>query len=112
MVSTSRLPMRFVTLLSLFGACANLIYSFYVMFIWFFKESVAPGWVSSSLQMSGMFLLISLVLLVLGEYILYMASLYNEGPQYHVGQEFTSAKMTRLEKLNLENIKPTEKQGT
>jgi glycosyltransferase involved in cell wall biosynthesis len=112
MVSTSRLPMRFVTFLSLFGACANLIYSFYVMFIWFFKESVAPGWVSSSLQMSGMFLLISLVLLVLGEYILHMASLSNEEPKYHVGQEFTSAKMTRLEKLNLEDIKPTEKQGT
>ena len=112
MVSTTHLPMRFVTFLSLFGACANLIYSFYVMFIWFFKENVAPGWVSASLQMSGMFLLISLVLLVLGEYILHMANLSNEEPKYHVGQEFTSAKMTRLEKLNLEDIKSTEKQGT
>ena len=111
MVSTTHLPMRFVTFLSLFGACANLIYSLYVMLIGFFAENVAPGWVSTSLQMSGMFFLISLVLLVLGEYILHMASLSNEGPQYHVGQEFTSAKMTRLEKLNLENIKPTEKQG-
>jgi polyisoprenyl-phosphate glycosyltransferase len=111
MISTTRLPMRIVTFLSLFGASANLLYSIYVMFIWFFTENIAPGWVSSSLQISGMFFLISLVLLVLGEYILYMASLYNEGPQYHVGQEFTSEKMSRLEKLNLENIKPTEKQG-
>ena len=112
MISTSRLPMRIVSFLSLFGASANLLYSIYVMFIWFFTENIAPGWVSSSLQISGMFFLISLVLLVLGEYILYMASLYNEGPQYHVGQEFTSEKMSRLEKLNLENIKPTDKQGT
>ena len=112
MVSTTHLPMRFVTFVSLFGACANLIYSLYVMLIGIFAQNVAPGWVSTSLQMSGMFFLISLVLLVLGEYILHMASLSNEGPQYHVGQEFTSAKMTRLEKLNLENIKPTEKQGT
>jgi polyisoprenyl-phosphate glycosyltransferase len=111
MVSTTRVPMRLVTVLSLFGAGANLIYSLYVVSIGLFAENVAPGWVSMSLQMSGMFFLISLVLLVLGEYILHMASLSNEGPQYHVGQEFTSAKMTRLEKLNLEEIKPTEKQG-
>jgi hypothetical protein len=31
-----------------------------------------------------------------------MASLSNEGPLYHVGQEFTSARMTRREKLNIE----------
>ena len=49
-----------------------------------------------------MFFLISLVLLVLGEYILHMTSLSNEGPLYHVGQEFTSARMTRREKLNIE----------
>ena len=111
MVSTTRAPMRLVTVLSLFGAGANLIYSLYVVLIGLFAENVAPGWVSMSLQMSGMFFLISLVLLVLGEYILHMASLSNEGPQYHVGQEFTSARMTRLEKLNLEEIKPTKKQG-
>ena len=111
MVSTTRAPMRLVTVLSLFGAGANLIYSLYVVLIGLFAENVAPGWVSMSLQMSGMFFLISLVLLVLGEYILHMAGLSNEGPQYHVGQEFTSARMTRLEKLNLEEIKPTEKLG-
>ena len=111
MVSTTRAPMRLVTVLSLFGAGANLIYTLYVVLIGFFAENVAPGWVSMSLQMSGMFFLISLVLLVLGEYILHMASLSNEVPQYHVGQEFTSAKMTRLEKLNLEEIKSTLKQS-
>lgn len=102
LVSTTRVPMRLVTMLSMFGAVANLIYSFYVMAIGLFKTDVAPGWVSLSLQQSGMFFLISLVLLVLGEYIVNMASLSNEGPLYHVGQEFTSARMTRHEKLNVE----------
>jgi len=101
LVSTTRTPMRLVTSLSLFGAVANLIYSAYVVFIAIFKTDVAPGWVSFSLQQSGMFFLISLVLLVLGEYILNMASLSNEGPAYHVAQEFTSAKLTRHEKLNI-----------
>lgn len=103
-VSTTQAPMRLVTSLSLFGAVANLIYSFYVVVIGLFKTDVAPGWVSMSLQQSGMFFLISLVLLVLGEYILHMASFSNEGPLYHVGQEFMSTRMTRQEKLNIEDI--------
>lgn len=102
LVSTTRAPMRLVTSLSLFGAVANLVYSIYVVAIAFLKADVAPGWVSLSLQQSGMFFLISLVLLVLGEYILNMVSLQNEGPLYHVGQEFASARMTRREKLNIE----------
>lgn len=102
LVSATRAPMRLVTMLSLFGAAANLLYSSYVVAVAFLKIDVAPGWVSLSLQQSGMFFLISMVLLVLGEYILNMVSLQNEGPLYHVGQEFTSARMTRREKLNIE----------
>lgn len=102
LVSTTRAPMRLVTWLSLFGAGANLLYSIYVVAIGILKSNVAPGWISLSLQQSGMFFLISLVLLVLGEYILHMASLSNEGPLYHVAQEFTSARMMRRERLNIE----------
>jgi hypothetical protein len=36
-----------------------------------------------------------------------MVSLSNEGPPYHIGQEFTSARMTRHEKLNLEEVVST-----
>ena len=102
LVSTTRAPMRLVTMLSLFGATANLVYSIYVLAVAFLMPDVAPGWVSLSLQQSGMFFLISLVLMVLGEYMLHAASLSNEGPLYYVGQEFTSARMTRREKLNVE----------
>lgn len=104
LVSTTRAPMRLVTYLSMFGAIANLVYSVYVLAVGILKTDVAPGWVSFSLQQSGMFFLISLVLLVLGEYIINMASLSNEGPLYHVAQEFTSGRMTRLDKLNIEEV--------
>lgn len=103
LVSTTQAPMRVVTSLSLFGAAANLVYSIYVLAVGLFKNDVAPGWVSMSLQQSGMFFLISIVLLVLGEYILNMVSLSNEGPLYHVGQEFTSTRMIHREKLNIED---------
>jgi len=106
LVSSTRAPMRLVTALSLFGAVINLVYCAYIIAVVLLKPDVAPGWVSLSLQESGMFFLISLVLLVLGEYILNMASFSNEGPLYHIGQEFTSARMTRLDKLNIEENTP------
>jgi len=34
--------------------------------------------------------------------MLHAASLTNEGPLYYVGQGFTSARMTRRERLNIE----------
>jgi hypothetical protein len=104
LVSTSRAPLRAVTTLSLFGAVANVLYAVYVLVIGFFKQDVEPGWVSVSLQQSGMFFLISLVLLVLGEYILHMAALSNEAPEYHLAQEFTSARISRRERLNVERV--------
>ena len=104
LVSTTQTPMRLVTSISLFGAASNLLYSIYVVAVGILKTDVAPGWVSLSLQQSGMFFLISLVLLVLGEYILHMASLSNEGPRYHVGQELTSVRTTRTERLNVEEV--------
>ncbi|MEX8517775.1 MAG: glycosyltransferase [Leptothrix sp. (in: b-proteobacteria)] len=102
MVSTTQVPMRVVMSLSMFAAFANLMYSVYVIGVAILKTDVAPGWITLSLQQSGMFFLLSLVLLVLSEYILQMASLSNEGPSYHVAQEFTSARITRREKLNIE----------
>jgi len=104
LVSTTRAPVRLVTGLSLFGAVANLLYSGYVAAVLLLKDHVAEGWVSMSLQQSAMFFLISVVLLVLGEYILNVARLSNEGPPYHVAQEFTSARMIRHEKLNVESV--------
>jgi glycosyltransferase involved in cell wall biosynthesis len=102
LVSTTYIPMRLVTLLSLLGAGANLLYCMYVVGVGIFKADVAPGWISVSLQQSGMFFLISLVLLVLGEYILNMVSVSSNAPRYHVAQEFTSARMTSREKLNVQ----------
>jgi polyisoprenyl-phosphate glycosyltransferase len=102
LVSTTRAPMRIVTLLCLFGAIANLLYSIYVLWISFFKVGISPGWASLSLQQSGMFFLISLVLLILSEYIMHMVRMSSDGPSYHVAKEFTSAKLTRKERLNIE----------
>lgn len=101
--SSTQFPMRVVTLLTLFGAGANLIYSIYVLWVSFVDPNVTSGWASLSLQQSGMFVLLSMVLFILGEYILNVVRLANDGPDYHVSAEFTSALITRRNKLNLED---------
>jgi hypothetical protein len=100
--STSENPLRLATILSALGAFASLAYSIYVMSIWAFQRNVAPGWVSLSMQQSGMFFLISLVLLVLSEYVLDISRKANSGPSYYIADEFTSARLTRKERLNVE----------
>ena len=100
--SSSESPLRLATTLSAVGAFASLAYSIYVVFIWAIKEDVAPGWASLSLQQSGMFFLISLVLLVLSEYVLEISRKANSGPAYYIADEFTSARLTRKERLNVE----------
>lgn len=101
LASSTRAPMRLVTLFSLVGAVANVLYSIYVVAIAILKADVEPGWVSLSLQQSGMFFLISLTLLVLGEYVLQVASQSNEGPPYQVASEHLSATLTRRQRLNV-----------
>ena len=111
LASSTRAPMRLVTALSLFGAVANLLYSIYVVGVAVFKADVEPGWVSLSLQQSGMFFLISLTLLVLGEYVLQMASMSNEGPPYHVASEHLSERLTRRQRLNVSSPSAATREG-
>jgi hypothetical protein len=103
--STTRIPMRIVTWFSLLAATVNFLYAMYVIGIGIFKADVAPGWLSLSLQQSVMFFLISIVLFVIGEYIIQMVALSTEGPLYHIAHELNSATMTRREKLNIEETK-------
>lgn len=86
----SRAPLRFASLLALFGATANVVYAVYVVAISLIREDLAEGWASTALQMSGMFFLVSLVLLLISEYLLQIvpASRYSRltaSPSFTVG---------------------------
>lgn len=100
--SSSENPLRLATYIAAVAAFASLVYSIYVVFVWVFMKNVAPGWVSLSIQISGMFFLMSLVLLVLSEYVLEISRKVNSGPAYFIADEFTSARLTRKSRLNVE----------
>ncbi len=101
LVSSTRAPLRSLTWLATLAATLNLLYSGYVIAVFVLKADVAPGWTTLSLQTSGMFLLFSLILLVLGEYVLQLAASVKGGPAWHVAREFKSATVTRRTKLNI-----------
>lgn len=100
--NSTKLPLRFVTFLTLFGALSNIMYSIYVLVVAIFFENVAEGWVSLSLQQSGMFFLISVVLFLLSEYILSILSSSYKNSDYHVADEYKSNFSNESKKLNVE----------
>ncbi len=96
------LPLRIASALALAGATLNVLYSGYVIVIRLIKSDVMPGWTTLSLQQSGMFLLLSLVLFILVEYVAQMLAWTLEGPSYYLAGEHTSAVLTRRARLNVE----------
>ena len=69
-----------------------------------FKSNVEEGWTTLSLQLSGMFFLISLVLFIICEYLYNLNNSTNDGPLFHIGQEFKSENNQNFEKLNIEDL--------
>lgn len=101
LVASGPKPMRLVSLMCLFGAGINVLYSFYVVLIFLFKADVAPGWVTLSLQQSGMFFLISLVLLLLAEYVLIATRGGRSRLRYALKDETSASRITRREQTGL-----------
>lgn len=89
-VTYSLHPLRWVSRLALGAATVNLAYLGYVLAIFLFRSHVAEGWTTLSLQSSGMFFLLFLVLTVLCEYVGRILEETRERPLYHVMEEHSS----------------------
>ena len=101
MTLSTFLPLRVATLLASAGAIISFIYSLYIIAVWLLIEKVVPGWVSLSMQISIMFFLNSLVLLIMSEYILSVSRRFNSGPKYYIIEELTSYEMRIKDELNI-----------
>lgn len=83
-------PLRFVTWLGVFAGVANVMYALYVVLLNLSNIEVAQGWTTTSLQLSGMFFLLFLILVVLAEYIGRILTESRKDPSYFVADELTS----------------------
>lgn len=105
-VANSMAPIRLVSIATMCGALLNLFYSAYVVLVAILKSNVAPGWVTLSLQQSGMFFLISMILFVLTEYMIHSMRWSMRGTEYFIDSERTSALLSRRHRLNVERALP------
>jgi glycosyltransferase involved in cell wall biosynthesis len=87
LVTTSISPLRMVSYLGIGVAMLNLIYAGYVVVVNMLKSDVAAGWTTLSLQISGMFFFVFLVLVVICEYVGRTLGEAVDRPLYHVLEE-------------------------
>jgi glycosyltransferase involved in cell wall biosynthesis len=91
LAANTRHPLRMVTAVGLLGAFLNLLYASYVVVIFLIKPTVAEGWTTLSLQLSGMFLFVCLILAVLSEYVGTILGEVRSRPLYFIAQESNSS---------------------
>lgn len=87
----TRHPLRMVTVAGMVGALLNLLYAFYVLGIYLVKPNVIEGWTTLSLQQSGMFFFICLILAVLSEYVGTILGEVRSRPLYFIAHEGNSS---------------------
>jgi len=102
LLAGSAAPLRWASALGVIAAVMNLIYSAYVVVINVVQGTV-EGWTSLSLQMAGMFLLLSIVLALIAEYVYQLVKRGRERPLYRVRTDATSPSLPSLERLNVED---------
>ncbi len=90
-VSNSVRPLRLVSWLGLGASALNLLYIGYVVLVSIFKQKVAEGWITLSLQHAGMFFLMFVILTVLTEYVGQTLLEARDRPLYYVREEMNSS---------------------
>jgi hypothetical protein len=102
LLNSSTAPMRLASGLAVSGAILNLVYSIYVLGVSLYKADVAPGWVTLSLQQSGMFFLFSIGLFIIAEYFIHVLQQRGAGPPYFIVGESSGSLQHVKQRLNIE----------
>jgi hypothetical protein len=88
--SHSTHPLRVMSWLGFVASLLNIVYALYVLVVAITKSHVAEGWTTMSLQLSGMFFLLFLFMVVLSEYIGKILVESRREVRYNVLDELTS----------------------
>lgn len=91
LAANTRHPLRMVTAAGLLGTFLNLLYAVYVVGVFIMKSTVVAGWTTRSLQLSGMFFFVCLILAVLSEYVGTILVEVRSRPLYFIAQEANSS---------------------
>jgi len=95
-------PLRFVTWLGVIASLINVLYAFYVVLLNISGVQVAEGWTTTSLQLSGMFFFLFLILVLFSEYLGRILTESRKDPSYYIADELTST--VSIADVNRRNI--------
>ncbi len=99
-ISNTRHPLRLVTQLGFLAATFNVLYIFYIIGVYFIKKKPAEGWTTLSLQQSCMFFAISVILVVMCEYIGRILEESQRRPNYHLLREDCAEQIVNRQRRN------------
>jgi hypothetical protein len=102
LLSASSAPLRVVSTLALVGAGLNVAYSIYVLAV-SATLKVTPGWTSMSLQISGMFFLVSLVLSLMCEFLIFLYRAIGGGQDSFIVREINSRFQGLRNQINVDD---------
>jgi glycosyltransferase involved in cell wall biosynthesis len=88
--SYSAHPLRFVTWLGVFAGGLNIVYAAYVIIVNVVRARVAEGWTTTSLQLSGMFFVLFVIMVILAEYVGRILAESRKDQSYFVADELSS----------------------
>jgi len=88
--SYSTHPLRVISWIGAIASFLNLGYAIYVVVINLMYHNVAEGWTTTSLQLSGMFFILFLAMVIISEYINRILSEQRNDQKYNVDDEFSS----------------------
>jgi polyisoprenyl-phosphate glycosyltransferase len=101
LVTTTSAPLRLASMLAVSTGVLSLLYSLYVVIVYFTKPDVQAGWTTISLEISSMMLLFSIILTLISEYVLQIHSRLPARRRYVVMRELRSSQSRRPRRLNL-----------
>lgn len=111
LIASSTAPIRLVEYISLLTAALAGVYSLYVIGIYLGREDVEPGWVTISLQISGMMILFSLMFSLIAEYIVQLHASIPLKRYYSIVRELRNPQRRRMRHLNIVDNKGEPKVG-
>ena len=102
LVANSPAPLRLVSWMGGAASLLNLAYMLYIVSVHFWKDQVAEGWTTLSLQMAVMFLFLFATQVVISEYLVHTFEEVKDRPLYHVADEkCSSTALADAEKRNV-----------
>jgi small basic protein len=101
MIFNSTQPLRWISLLGVFGSLSSFLFAVYSIVINILRNNVTEGWTSMVFFSSFLFMILFIILAFLGEY---MARLLNENDNkksYDIFSEESSSVMMEVDRLNV-----------